>query len=197
MKTRQLIGAWGVLIITALFLMTPPPGAGAQSAPKGEFKRTVEKYTVPDVTLLNQDGQKFNLRSILDPEKPVIIDFIYTTCTTICPVLSANFLNLQNRLGDATATVQLVSISIDPENDRPEQMKKYMQMFKAREGWNFLTGSRDEIIIVLKAFNATLIDKMSHTPLYLLHGPKSDEWVRIHGMIGSADLLNEVRSLQK
>ena len=194
MKIRQLIGVWsGVL---AILLTALPAGADSQAAPKGAYQRTVEKYSIPDVTLLNQDGQEIKLRSLLDPGKPVIIDFIYTTCTTICPVLSANFLNMQNRLGESAETIQLVSISIDPENDRPEQMKKYMQMFKAKKGWDFLTGSRDDIILVLKAFNATVVDKMSHIPLYILHGPKTDEWVRLHGMVGASDLMNESGRLQ-
>lgn len=189
MKLRQLIGAWTVVFALLLIALSAEAEA--------EVKRTLEKYTVPDVTLFNQDGQKIKLRSLLDPSKPVVIDFIYTTCTTICPVLSANYLNIQNKLGEASDTIQLVSISIDPENDRPEQMLKYMQMFKAKKGWDFLTGSRDDIILVLKAFDATIVDKMSHIPLYILHGPKTDDWVRIHGMIGASNLMNELRSLQK
>ena len=194
MKRRQLLGVWSVVI--ALLLTALPAGADDQTAPKGDYQRTVEKYTVPDVTLLNQNGEKIKLRSILDSGKPLVIDFIYTTCTTICPVLSANFLNLQNRLGESTETVQLVSISIDPENDRPEQMKNYMQRFKAKKGWDFLTGNREDIILVMKAFNANVVDKMSHMPLFILRGARSGEWIRLHGMIGAADLNNELRGLQ-
>ena len=195
MRIRQMIS--GVSLVIALFLAALPAGANAQSVTKGEFQRTVEKYTVPDVTLLNQDGEKINLKSLLDSGKPLVIDFIYTTCTTICPVLSANFLNLQNKLGDSAETIQLVSISIDPEHDRPEQMKKYMERFQAKKGWDFLTGNREDIITVLKAFDATMIDKMSHSPLYILRGPKADEWVRIHGLVGASDLNNELGRLQK
>jgi protein SCO1/2 len=69
-------------------------------------------------------------------------------------------------------------------------------MFKAKKGWDFLTGSRDDIILVLKALNASVPDKMSHIPLFLIHGPKADEWVRIHGLIGASDLMNEIRRVQ-
>lgn len=190
MKTKQLIGVLRAVIL--LLFIAPPFALNLQAAAGAEVKRTVETYTVPDVTLLNQDGKKIKLRSLLDSGKPVIIDFIYTTCTTICPVLSANFLNIQNKLDASSETVQLVSISIDPEYDRPEQMQRYLQMFRARKGWDFLTGSRDDIIQVLKAFDATVVDKMSHIPLYVLHGPKSDDWVRIHGLIGASDLMDEL-----
>ena len=104
-------------VIIVLFLTALSAGADTQSAAKEEYQRTVEKYTVPDVTLLNQDGKKIKLKSILDPGKPVIIDFIYTTCTTICPVLSANFLNLQNRLGESAGTLQL-RLDIDRSGTR-------------------------------------------------------------------------------
>jgi len=172
-------------------LPSPKPGKT-----KGGYSRTMKQYTVPAVTLLNQDGKRVNLKSLTDSGKPVIVNFIYTTCTTICPVLSASFTNLRRELGPDLEKVQFISISIDPEHDRPEQMKKYLSRFTTQKGWDFLTGSREEINRVLKAFDAAITDKMSHEPLYLLHGPQSDEWVRIKGLTWSADLMNELRSVE-
>ncbi|MGB3210382.1 MAG: SCO family protein [Desulforhopalus sp.] len=195
MKTRQLIGLWWLVV--SFVLTSLVSGTSVEATSKAPYKRSIENYTIPDLTLLNQDGQKVRLKSILDPDKPLIIDFIFTTCTTICPVLSANFLNMQKKLGDATEKVQLLSISIDPEYDRPERMQKYLHMFGAKEGWDFLTGSRDDIFKVLQAFDASIVDKMSHIPLYILRAPKSDKWVRINGLIGSADLMSELGGLQQ
>ncbi|MHB8882832.1 MAG: SCO family protein [Thermodesulfovibrionales bacterium] len=179
-----------------------PVGPGGKTGkeevkkPAAKYPRTLEYYKVPNVTLINQDGKPVRLRSYLDSGKPVIIDFIYTTCTTICPILSAGFSNLRDELGDASATVQLVSISVDPEHDRPEQMKRYLDRYNSGEGWDFLTGSREDIALVLRAFDASVVDKMSHLPLYILRGPKGDEWVRIRGLIGQADLLRELRGIE-
>jgi protein SCO1/2 len=161
-----------------------------------EYVRTVEYYKVPNVTLLNQDGKKIPLRTFIDSGKPVIVDFIYTTCTTICPILSAGFSSLRDELGDGAGGLQLISISIDPEHDRPEQMKEYLTRYNSGEGWDFLTGSREDIALVMKAFDAAVRDKMSHLPLYILRGPRSDEWVRIKGLIGSSDLLREFRRIE-
>lgn len=161
-----------------------------------KYPRMVRYYRIPDVTLLNQDGKKIKFRSYLDSGKPVIVDFIYTTCTTVCPVLSAGFVSLRNRLGEEARSVQLVSISIDPENDRPENMKEYLSRYHAGEGWDFLTGSREDITLVLKAFDAYISDKMEHEPLYILRGPKSDDWIRISGLISGADLLRELRGIE-
>ncbi len=161
-----------------------------------KYPRKVEFYKIPDVTLVNQDGKKIKMRSYLESGKPVIVDFIYTTCTTVCPVLSAGFASLRNRLGADIRSVQLLSISIDPENDRPENMKKYLAMFKAGDEWDFLTGSREDITLLLRAFNAYIPDKMQHEPLYILRGTKSDNWVRIGGLISGADLMRELQGLE-
>lgn len=168
----------------------------AQQKAKRRYVRTVESLAVPSVTLLNQNGKKVGFSSFIDNGKPVIVDFIYTTCTTICPVLSAGFAGLRNRLGKDADRVQLVSISIDPENDRPEQMKRYLSMFKAGEGWDFLTGSREDIGLLLRALDAEVPDKMAHKPIYLIRGSKSDQWVRITGLISGTDLMEELRRVE-
>ncbi|GFO59632.1 hypothetical protein GMST_19570 [Geomonas silvestris] len=183
----------------AVFSATVAEAAPAQASPEPErtgYDRTLADYNVPNVTLINQDGQKVNLRQLLESGKPVIVDFIFTTCTTICPVLSAGFSNLRRTLGDEAHKVQLVSISIDPENDRPEKLKTYLERFGGPEGWEFLTGSREEVGRVLRAFNAFVVDKMSHEPLYLLHAPNAPQWVRIKGLIKKSDLLNEYRKME-
>jgi protein SCO1/2 len=183
----------------AIFSFTVGGKGPAQPAekPKG-YARTVKDYTIPDLTLIDQDGRRVKLRSfLLDPGKVVIIDFIYTTCTTICPVLSAGFSAIRRSLGDQAATrVQLVSLSIDPEHDRPEQMKEYLRRYGAGDEWDFLTGSREDIIKALTALDALVPDKMAHKPIYLLHGPKSEEWIRINGLIGGADLMRELKTLE-
>jgi protein SCO1/2 len=160
--------------------------------PRG-YTRTVAYYRPPDVTLTNQDGRRVKLRSLLESGRPAVVDFIYTTCTTICPILSSGFSGVREELGDRAAeSVQLISISIDPEHDRPEQMKEYLGRFTSGEGWDFLTGSRDDIDKVLKAFDSVVADKMAHQPIYLFHGPGSDEWTRVNGLIGQADLMREL-----
>ena len=98
--------------------------AGQARAEDKKYKRTLEKYTIPDVVLVNQDGTKVHLQSIMQSGKPVIVDFVFGTCTTICPILSAGFANLQQKLGANAQNVHLISISIDPENDTPKIMKE-------------------------------------------------------------------------
>ncbi len=175
----------------------PGAPAGQVAKPKG-YKRAVAYYKLPDVTLLNQDGRRIKLRSLVDAGKPVVVDFIYTTCTTICPILSSEFASITEELGDKAAeSVQLISISIDPENDRPEQMKEYLSRYTTGEGWDFLTGSKDDIGKVLRAFDSVVVDKMAHEPILLFHSPGTDEWIRVEGLIGQADLMREFRNVAK
>jgi len=179
-----------VLLLIGAFSLPP-----AFSAPKPSYRRTIEKYTPPDLTLVNQDGKKVKLNSLLNSGKPVMLDFIYGTCTTICPVLSAGFTNLQGKLGQDSAKVQLISVTIDPEYDTPAVMKDYLKRFRARPGWDFLTGSREDIDRVMRAFDAYVPNKMSHYPLTLLKAPNSDQWVRIYGMVSMSVLMNEYRMI--
>jgi protein SCO1/2 len=155
------------------------------------YQRTVEKYAMPDVTLVNQDGKKVRLKSLLQSDKPVIVDFIYGTCTTICPVLSAGYTNLQQKLAADSQKIQLVSISIDPENDTPKIMKEYLKRYRAKTGWDFFTGSRQDIDNTMKAFNAYIPNKMSHYPLTLIRTPQDGSWIRIFGLMSTSEFMAE------
>jgi protein SCO1/2 len=160
-----------------------------------KYKRTIESYTMPDVTLVNQNGTKVRFKELMQSDKPVIVDFIFGTCTTICPVLSAGFVNLQNKLGPDSQKIRLVSISIDPENDSPKIMKEYLKRYRAKPGWDFLTGSRADIDKIMYAFNAYIPNKMSHFPLTLIRSSQDGKWIRIFGLMSSAEFTNECKKI--
>jgi len=165
-------------------------GGAAEGAPG--YKRSVVRYAVPDVVLVNQDGAKVRLQSLVESGKPVILDFIYGTCTTICPILSAGYTSLQGKLGADTRKMQLISISIDPEHDTPKVMKVYLKQYRAKPGWDFLTGSREDIDRVMRAFDSYVSDKMYHKQVTFIRAQGPGEWVRIDGLPGSSDLMNEI-----
>jgi len=129
----------------------------------------------------------------LTPATPIMVNFIFTTCTTICPIMSATFSQLQSLLGEEADKVRLLSISIDPEQDTPEKLRAYARKFSAGESWHFLTGQLDDILTALKALDAYKGNKMNHQPATLLRASSSGEWIRIEGMTSAKDLLNEYR----
>lgn len=182
--------AAAVTLVVALALAPRPAPAAAEA----RYTRTVAGYQVPDVTLIDQDGQPVRLPDLTGGPAPVLLDFIYGTCTTICPVLSAGFTSLQRRLAKEGAAVRLISVSIDPEYDTPEVTKAYLARYKAAPGWDFLTGSREDIDAVMRAFDAYVPNKMGHFPVTFLR-QRDGSWVRIYGLIGTAELLAEYRKV--
>jgi protein SCO1 len=185
-----------VMVLALAFVTVMSAGNQAGAAEK-RYQRSVEKYTVPDVVLVNQNGAKVPFKSFLETDRPVMLDFIYGTCTTICPVLSASFVNLQQKLGADLPKVRLVSISIDPEHDTPKVMKEYLKQYRAKPGWDFLTGSRADIDRVMYAFAAYIPNKMSHYPLTLIRSPGDGSWVRINGLMSSSELMTEYGRVNK
>ncbi len=186
---RQIIGRALFLLVA---LSVPAHVALAQEP---RYQRSEESYVIPDVTLTNQHRQKVRLVELLQTDKPVLVDFIYGTCTTICPILSAGYSSMQRKLAPAEEKVRLVSISIDPEYDTPEVMTEYLEKYQAKPGWLFLTGSREDINKVMRAFDAYVPNKMAHYPITFLRGPGQERWVRIYGLIGTSDLMKEYQGL--
>jgi len=169
--------------------------AGAEDATK--YRRTVVRYEPPDVTLVNQDGARVSLAKLLSADKPVLLNFFFTTCTTICPVLSASFSNVLKTLGEEAHDVRTISIAIDPDHDTPEVLRDYRKQFGASQDWELLTGSKDDVERVRRAFDAYSPDKMAHRPLNFLRPAHSASWVRIDGLISAADLMAEYRELRR
>jgi len=181
----------GLLLFLMLFLTIAPTGSAAG------YERAIVQYKIPPVTLVNQEGEKIEFDKLLNADKPVILDFIYGTCTTICPVLSIGFSHFQKKLGAEAQSVQLVSISIDPDNDTPLIMKEYLERYNAQPGWDFLTGKREDIFQVMEAFDAVVTNKMDHYPLTFLHLPGTSQWVRINQLLATAELMEEYKLLLK
>ena len=172
---------------------SPDPHAAHRAAlEKPQYSVITERYSVPDVNLLDQSGASVALPTLLESDKPVALNFIFTTCTTICPVMTATFAQMQRDLGEAAGQVRLVSISIDPEYDRPEVLEEYANRFGAGGDWTFLTGDQSDIVRVLASFKAHAGSKMNHQPLTLLKRPQTPEWTRINGLASGEDLAREV-----
>lgn len=161
----------------------------------GDYARSLQNYRVPDVTLVDRDAHPVRLRDMLAADEPVMLNFIYTTCTAICPVMSSIFAKVPAELGTSGDKLRMVSISIDPENDRPPQLSAYAQKFGAGPRWQFLTGSVKDIATVQRAFDNYRSDKMEHEPLTLLRAAPGKPWVRIDGFASPEELAREYRSV--
>ena len=156
-----------------------------------EYKRSTAEYRLPSVALVRGDTRRIEFPGDIDDGRPVVLNFIYTTCTAICPVMTQIFSAFQRKLGPDRARVRLVSVSSDPEQDTPARLADYAKRYDAGPGWTFYTGTVEASVTVQKAFAAYRGDKMNHTPLTLIRPAPGKPWVRIDGFAGPDDLLRE------
>lgn len=159
------------------------------------YSVSLENYAVPDVELVDESGTPVALRSLLAADQPVALNFIFTTCTTICPVMSATFAQLRRELGTEADHIRLVSITIDPEHDTPAVLARYAEHFGAPPGWSFLTGNPGDVERVLRNFDAWTGSKTSHRPVTLLHRQGGGKWVRLEGLGSGAALADQARTV--
>lgn len=118
----------------------------------GDYPAANGNNCLPEISLIDQHGASVSLASLKG--KPVLVDFIYTSCSSTCPMLTAKMSAIAHRLGPALgADVTIVSISLDPEHDTPTELAKYAAIHGANgNGWIFLTGPPAQIDQVLALF---------------------------------------------
>lgn len=152
-------------------------------------------YETPQVSLVRADGERVSLPRELDDGRPVLLNFIFTTCSSVCPLASQTFAEFRDRLGTQVSGVHLMSISIDPEQDTPARLREYSRKYHAGPEWQYYTGTLDASIAVQRAFDVYRGDKMSHTPVTLMRAAPGRPWLRIEGFVTPDDLVREYRSL--
>jgi protein SCO1 len=100
----------------------------------------------PNVPLINQDKKTVHFYDDLIKGKIVVIQFMFSHCEQLCPMVTPNLVKVQKELQkQAPGEVSFVSITVDPEHDTPEALKAYSQKFRIQPGWQFLTGRRADI----------------------------------------------------
>lgn len=169
--------------------------AGNSRAEEGSanFSRSEGNYIVPSMDMIRHDGVKTRFPAELDDGRPVIMSFIFTTCAAICPMITGLLSGVQVKLGDEMQQVHMVSISIDPEYDRPERLQEYAKKFNAKPQWQFYSGAVKDVEALQKAFSVYRGDKMNHSATILLRGAPGKPWVRLDGFPSSDDVIREYR----
>ena len=154
-----------------------------------------------DRLLVDQDGQELMFVSDVIGDNIVVMDFVSTTCPTICPVLSALFTQVQGKLGDAVGDeVTLVSMSVDPVRDTPQRLKAYSAKHRAGDGWLWLTGSKGEVDDVLIGLGAYTSNFEDHPSMVLIGDGRTGEWKRLFGFPNPdrvVQIVNDLREQRK
>jgi protein SCO1 len=154
------------------------------------------RMAIPDVVLVDQDGRQVHFYQDLVRNKVVVMNFVFTTCTTVCPLMGANFAKLQQLMGDRVGRdFFMISISIDPVTDTPQRLKAWSRQFNAAPGWTLLTGQKNDVDSLLKALGVFTADKLSHSAIVLLGNDSTGEWTRTSGLAAPAKLADIIDSL--
>jgi cytochrome oxidase Cu insertion factor (SCO1/SenC/PrrC family) len=165
---------------------------------KNESVKSVDSstMTIPDVEVLDQDGNALHFYTDLIKDKTVAINFIFTNCTTICPPLAATFARLQKELGDKVGRdVHLISISVDPLTDTPERLKAWGAKFKAGPGWTFVTGEKQELDKLLNALGAAVSKREDHTPALIIGNDSKGVWTRTYGLAKISQITGVIQNV--
>ncbi len=172
----------------------PTPNAEPTATPAhGEGQHT--QVRIPDVVLLDQHGEAVNFYSDLIAGQLVAMNFVFTTCTTICPPMGATFGKLERLLDESGSEARLISVSVDPAVDTPARLEAWGKKFGAGDRWTLVTGSVPEVNRLLKALGVFSPEKTDHSPVALIGNAKTGEWLRTSGITAPARLAAELERM--
>ncbi len=162
---------------------------------RGQDRPWGESY-IPNLTVTTQRGKPVKFYDDLVKGKIVIISFIYTSCTDICPLTTARIAQLEEKLGDMVGRdVFLISMTVDPKTDTPERLKEYAERFSAGPGWSFVTGKPEDIRAINYKFGDRSGVISEHRNEIVLGNDATGEWQK-DSVFGDLDrLVLTVRSL--
>jgi protein SCO1/2 len=140
-----------------------------------------------NIRVEDQQGRELSFFRDLIKGRIVAINFIFTRCTSSCPLSSAIFHEVQQKLGPRP--VAQISITVDPSTDTPERLRAYAKNFHAGPNWHFVTGEQATITQLLKALGVSSTDKNSHTNMVLIGNEATGRWRRLYGLPNVDDIL--------
>ncbi len=152
---------------------------------------------IPDIVLMNQNGKPSRISDILK-DKITVINFIYTSCTSVCQILTSNFRQLEKALEniDKENKVQLISISIDPETDTPARLLQYATKQRIDlEKWTLLVGGLNSVERFSRSLGFSNIDKATHAPGVVIWDDIDKSWQRFVGITPPHVLSKEISKL--
>lgn len=176
-------------------------GAGGASRPAAGREMTLGEASAgyfPNVELLTQDNRPVRLYDDLLKGKVVLVNFMFTTCAGVCPPMTANLAKVQSYLGERVGRdVVIISLSVDPATDTPAALKRYADGFKARPGWYFLTGRKENVDWALYKLGGYVEDKGQHSGVLIIGNEATGEWLKTSAMKSPAQIAAAVLELLK
>lgn len=151
---------------------------------------------IPNLPVISQDGQTYKLYDDLIKGKIVVINYIFTGCSQLCPLTTARLAAVQADLGEAMGRdIFFLSISLDPVNDTPDKLKKFADGYKVGPGWFFLTGNPDDLKLIRERLGERSQNITQHQAVLILTNDKTGEWGKDSAMSEISHLVETIRDL--
>ena len=150
-----------------------------------------------DTEVIDQNGNKLRFYSDVLKGRVVLISFIFTNCEFACPMQAQKLKQARAAMVPAVKDeVWFVTLSVDPERDTPEAMKKFAERQAVDESrWIFLTGEKGNMEFLIKRLGQYTPDIESHTTLMLAGNTITRHWTRVLPMVTPPDIANTMREL--
>jgi protein SCO1/2 len=150
-----------------------------------------------DTPLLTESNRAIRFFSDALKDKVVLINFVFTQCGDTCPLVTARVVQVKKALGEAFGRdVRFISISVDPEHDRPEDLARFAKKFEAvHPEWWFLTGEKANVDLVLKKLGAYTPERESHLTAIIIGNAAQARWKRVRPDAPPAIVAEGLRQL--
>ncbi|MEE8556480.1 MAG: SCO family protein [Myxococcota bacterium] len=152
-----------------------------------------------NILLRTHEDQPVRFYDDLVRDRTVIINFMYTTCPLICPGTAANLSKVHALLGDRMGDdILMLSISLDPDTDTPELLKRYWEIFGARKGWIYLRGDYDEVDLLrhqLGVYDPDPVidaDITQHSGIITFGNDRTDRWGALPALMKSDEIVETI-----
>jgi len=188
-----------LLLSTAVFAQVLIVSRAQQTPDLQERKETAGSAAAryfTDVVLLDQDGNPKRLYSDLIKGRTIIVNAFFTTCHDSCPIMTARMVQVQRALGEQLGKdVYILSLSVDPTQDTPAKLKAYGEQFKAKPGWFFLTGPKQDLEFALHKFGLLPGQKENHLDLFIIGNDRTGLWKKARGTAPAQEIIEVVNSV--
>jgi protein SCO1 len=163
---------------------------------KAEIDRTqVRARPIPDVQLTDQNGHQVRFASGVLRQRPALISFIYTRCTTTCPLVGATVATVTDKLQADPEKLAVVSITVDPDYDTPDRLLNWRKAHGDIPQWTLLTGVKRDINQLLRSLGAYSPNLEDHSEILLVGPNASGQWIRMSSLAPWDKVAAEVRAV--
>ncbi|WP_163988327.1 SCO family protein [Pyxidicoccus caerfyrddinensis] len=179
--------------------------ARAASAAPSELGSTGSDSTTQDAAaskyftnteLVDQHGKTHRFYEDLVRGRKVLINFAFTSCKGACSPITKHLAEVQEKLGDRVGKdITMITLSVDPANDTPKSLGTFAKKFGVKRGWYFLTGSRENITLVLKKLGGYVDTPDAHNTTLLIGDAATGMWVKSPAMAQVENIVHAVEHL--